>query len=69
MFLAIQKVLEDFLRVPPSHMKVLPDHYQELHATSKGHPTLLIIHNWNWHDLQFKISLPKKVVTFNLVPP
>ena len=45
-------------------MKVLPD--QEPHATSKGHPTLLIIHNWNWHDSQFKIALPKKVVTFNL---
>ena len=30
------------VQVPPSHMKVLPDHYKGLQATSKGHTPLLI---------------------------
>ena len=34
-------LLEDFFKVPPSHMKVLPDHYKGPQATSKGHVPLV----------------------------
>ena len=36
-------MLEDFVKVPPSHMKVPPDHYKGLQATSKGHASWLIL--------------------------
>ena len=34
--------MEDFFKVLPSHMKVVPDHYKGPLATSKGHAPLLI---------------------------
>ena len=33
--------LEDFFKVPPSQMKVPPDHYKGPQATSKGHAPLV----------------------------
>ena len=42
-FFFFLEVLEGFFKVPPSHMKVLPDHYKGLQATSKGHTPLLIL--------------------------
>ena len=33
----------DFFQVTDSHMKVPPDHYNALHATSKGQTPLLIL--------------------------
>ena len=40
-FLVFFYFLEDFFKVPPSLMKVLPDHYKGLQATSKGHAPLV----------------------------
>ena len=34
-------MLEDFFKVPPSHMKVTPDHYKGPQAASKEHTPLL----------------------------
>ena len=36
-------MLEDFFKVPPSHIKVPPDQYKGLQATSKGHASLVIL--------------------------